>query len=48
MVFKTANDDSNNKDNNNNNCICNNNDNIPAKISKQKVLNKPSTQFSGR
>lgn len=48
MVFKTANDDSNNKDNNNNNCNCNNNGNIPAKISKEKVLNKPSTQYSGR
>lgn len=48
MVLKTANDYGNNKDNNNNNSKGNNNGNMPAKISKEKVLNKPNTQYSGR
>lgn len=48
MVLKTANDDSNNKDNTNNNSNGNNNGNMPGKISKEKVLNKTNTQYSGR
>lgn len=48
VVLKTSNDASNTKDNTNNNSNGNNNGNTPAKISKEKVLNKTNTQYSGR